>query len=184
MSFNKDDIAKRMAGAVESLKHDFSGLRTGRANPALLDNIKVDVYGALMPVSQVASVSTPEARMLSVSVWDRSNVGAVEKAITNSGLGLNPIAEGQTIRISLPELTEERRKELAKVASQQSESARIAVRNVRRDGMDQIKKSEKDKEISEDDAKRMSDVVQKLTDDYIAKIDAELESKSAEIMKV
>ena len=180
MALDKEDLKRRMDGALENLNKDFAGLRSGRASTALLDNIKVDVYGSNMPINQVANVSVPEARMLSVSVWDQGNVAAVEKAIINSGLGLNPNTEGSTIRINIPQLTEDRRKELTKVASSSAENARIAVRNVRRDGMDQIKKAD----IGEDEAHGLSDDVQKLTDDYIGKIDAELESKNAEIMTV
>ena len=138
-----EDLKRRMHGAVEALKHDLAGLRTGRASTALLDPVHVEVYGANMPLNQVATVSTPEARMLSVQVWDRSNVGPVEKAIRSAGLGLNPITDGQMIRLPIPELTEERRKELAKLVGQYAEKARIAVRNVRRDGMDHLKQDEK-----------------------------------------
>ena len=144
-----------MHGAVEALKHDLGGLRTGRASTALLDPVQVEVYGANMPLNQVATVSAPEPRMLSVQVWDRSNVGPVEKAIRSAGLGLNPITDGQKIRLPIPDLTEERRKELAKLAGQYAEKARIAVRNVRRDGMDALKTDEKKQEISEDERKRL-----------------------------
>ena len=161
------DLKRRMHGAVEALKHDLGGLRTGRASTALLDPVHVEVYGANMPLNQVATVSTPEARMLSVQVWDRSNVQPVEKAIRSAGLGLNPITDGQLIRLPIPELTEERRKELAKLVGQYAEKARIAVRNVRRDGMDHLKQDEKKHEISEDERKRLEHEVQKLTDDTI-----------------
>ena len=160
-----------MHGAVEALKHDLGGLRTGRASTALLDPVHVEVYGANMPLNQVATVSVPEPRMLSVQVWDRSNVGPVEKAIRSAGLGLNPITDGQMIRLPIPDLTEERRKELAKLAGQYAEKARIAVRNVRRDGMDHLKTDEKKHEISEDERKRLEHEVQKLTDDTIKEID-------------
>ena len=165
------DLKRRMHGAVEALKHDLGGLRTGRASTALLDPVHVEVYGANMPLNQVATVSTPEARMLSVQVWDRSNVQPVEKAIRSAGLGLNPITDGQMIRLPIPELTEERRKELAKLVGQYAEKARIAVRNVRRDGMDHLKQDEKKHEISEDERKRLEHEVQKLTDDTISEID-------------
>ena len=181
-AYNKADIQRRMHGAVEALKHDLAGLRTGRASTALLDPIQVDVYGANMPLNQVATVSAPEPRMLSVQVWDRSNMSAVEKAIRNAGLGINPITDGQNIRLPIPELTEERRKELAKLASQYAEKARIAVRNVRRDGMDALKTDEKKKEISEDEHKRLDTEVQKLTDDTIKEIDAAAQAKEKEIL--
>jgi len=181
-AYDKNDIQRRMHGAVESLKHDLGGLRTGRASTALLDPINVEVYGAQMPLNQVATVSAPEPRLLSVQVWDKSNVNSVEKAIRNAGLGINPISDGQVIRLPIPELTEERRKELAKLAGQYAEKARIAVRNVRRDGMDALKTDEKKHEISEDEHKRMSTDVQKLTDNVIAEIDAVAHSKEQEIL--
>src|ERR671917_1714013 len=151
---DKSDLQRRMHGAVEALKHDLVGLRTGRASTALLDPIQVEVYGSQMPLNQVATVSVPEPRMLTVQVWDRSNVTPVEKAIRNAGLGINPITDGQNIRLPIPDLTQERRKELAKLAGQYAEKARIAIRNVRRDGMEMLKEDEKKKEISEDDRKR------------------------------
>src|SRR5215210_9136878 len=169
---DKSDLQRRMHGAVEVLKHDLGGLRTGRASIALLDTITVEVYGATMPLNQVATVSVPEPRMLSVQVWDRSNVQPVEKAIRNAGLGINPIVDGQMIRLPIPELTEERRKELAKLCGQYAEKARIAVRNVRRDGMDHLKQDEKKHAISEDERKRVEHDVQKLTDDTIKEIEA------------
>ena len=181
-TMDKADIQRRMHGAIEALKHDLVGLRTGRASTALLDPVNVEVYGAHMPLNQVATVSTPEARMLSVQVWDRSNVGPVEKAIRSAGLGLNPITDGQMIRLPIPDLTEERRKELAKLCSQYAEKARIAVRNVRRDGMDNLKADEKKHEISEDDRKRLETEVQKLTDETIADIDATAAAKEKEIL--
>ena len=181
-AYDKSDIQRRMQGAVESLKHDLAGLRTGRASTALLDPIQVEVYGANMPISQVATVSVPEPRLISVQVWDRSNVTPVEKAIRNAGLGINPITDGQVIRLPIPDLTEERRKELAKLAGQYAEKARVAVRNVRRDGMDALKTDEKKKEISEDEHKRLDTEVQKMTDDTIKEIDAAAHAKEQEIL--
>ena len=181
-SIDKSDLQRRMHGAVEALKHDLSGLRTGRASTALLDTIHVEVYGANMPLNQVATVSVPEARMLSVQVWDRSNVQPVEKAIRSAGLGLNPITDGQMIRLPIPELNEERRKELAKLVGQYAEKAKIAVRNVRRDGMEHLKADEKNHQISEDERKRLEVEVQKLTDDTIKEIDVAAEAKEKEIL--
>ena len=181
-SIDKSDIQRRMHGAVEALKHELAGLRTGRASTALLDPIQVEVYGANMPINQVATVSVPEPRLISVQVWDRSNISAVEKAIRNAGLGINPITDGQMIRLPIPDLTEERRKELAKLAGQYAEKARVAVRNVRRDGMDALKADEKKKEISEDDHKRLDTEVQKMTDDTIKEIDAAAHAKEQEIL--
>jgi ribosome recycling factor len=181
-AYNKSDLERRMHGAVESLKQDLQGLRTGRASTNLLDPVTVEVYGAQMPLNQVASVSAPEPRMLSVQVWDKSNVGPVDKAIRSAGLGLNPIVDGQTLRLPIPDLTEERRKELAKLASQYAEKARIAVRNVRRDGNDALKTDEKKHEISEDERKRHETEVQKLTDSTIAEIDAAAGAKEKEIL--
>jgi ribosome recycling factor len=178
----KSDIERRMKGALETLKSDLAGLRTGRANTSLLDPIQVEVYGSNMPLNQVATVTAPEPRMLSVSVWDRSNVQPVEKAIRASGLGLNPIVDGQNLRLPIPDLTEERRKELAKLCHQYSEKAKIAVRNVRRDGNDAIKAAEKKGEISQDDMKRLEGEVQKLTDRYIADIDTAAGAKEKEIL--
>jgi ribosome recycling factor len=181
-AYEKADVQRRMHGAVESLKHDLSGLRTGRASTSLLEPVTVEVYGAHMPLNQVATISAPEPRMLSVQVWDRSNVGTVEKAIRSAGLGLNPISEGTTLRLPIPDLTEERRKELAKLASQYAEKARIAVRNVRRDAMDSLKQDEKKNEISEDERKRLETEVQKITDDTIKDIDATTQAKEKEIL--
>ena len=181
-SIDKSDLQRRMHGAIEALKHDLSGLRTGRASTALLDTIHVEVYGANMPLNQVATVSVPEARMLSVQVWDRSNVQPVEKAIRSAGLGLNPITDGQMIRLPIPELTEERRKELAKLVGQYSEKAKVAVRNVRRDGMEHLKADEKKHQISEDERKRLETEVQKLTDDTIKEIDVAADAKEKEIL--
>ena len=181
-SIDKSDLQRRMHGALEALKHDLAGLRTGRASVALLDPVHVEVYGANLPLNQVATVSVPEARMLSVQVWDRSNVQPVEKAIRSAGLGLNPITDGQMIRLPIPELTEERRKELAKLVGQYAEKAKIAVRNVRRDGMEHLKADEKKHEISEDERKRLEHDVQKLTDDTINQIDVAAETKEKEIL--
>jgi ribosome recycling factor len=180
--YDKADLERRMAGAVEALKHDLVGLRTGRASTSLLDPVTVQVYGASMPINQVATVSVPEPRMLSVQVWDKTNVGPVDKAIRSAGLGLNPIVDGTTLRLPIPDLTEERRKELAKLAGQYAEKARIAARNVRRDGMDNLKTDEKKGAISEDERKRHETEVQKLTDSTIADIDAAAASKEKEIL--
>jgi len=180
--YDKADLERRMNGALESLKHDLAGLRTGRANSALLDPVTVEVYGAHMPLNQVASISAPEPRMLSVQVWDKSNVGPVDKAIRAAGLGLNPIVDGQMLRLPIPEMTQERRKELSKLAGQYAEKARIAVRNVRRDGMDALKQDENKKEISEDERKRAETEVQKLTDSVIGDIDEAANAKEKEIL--
>ncbi|MEO6718482.1 MAG: ribosome recycling factor [Novosphingobium sp.] len=180
--FDKADLERRMKGAVESLKSDLSGLRTGRANTALLDPVTVTVYGSQMPLNQVATVSAPEPRLLSVQVWDKNNIGPVEKAIRSAGLGLNPINDGNNIRLPIPDLTEDRRKELAKLAGQYAEKARIAIRNVRRDGMENLKADENKKEISEDDRKRAETEVQKLTDDMIKAADEAAAHKEKEIL--
>jgi ribosome recycling factor len=180
--YDKADLERRMNGAVESLKGDLSGLRTGRANVSLLDPVTVEVYGAHMPLNQVATVSAPEPRLLSVQVWDKSNVGPVDKAIRSAGLGLNPIMDGQNLRLPIPDLTQDRRKELAKLASQYAEKARVAARNVRRDGMDNLKTDEKKGEISEDERKRLEGDVQKLTDATVADIDAAAAAKEKEIL--
>jgi ribosome recycling factor len=181
-AYDKADLQRRMHGAVEALKHDLSGLRTG-ASISLLDPVTVEVYGAHMPINQIGTVSAPEPRMLSVQVWDRGNVGSVEKAIRSAGLGLNPVTDGQHIRLPIPDLTEERRKELAKLAGQYAEKARIAVRNVRRDGMEALKTDEKKHEISQDEHKRLEVDVQKLTDDTIKEIDAAATAKEKEILQ-
>ena len=181
-SISTADLNRRMHGALEALRHDLGGLRTGRASTALLDPIHVEVSGTNLPLNQVATVSPPEARMLSVQVWDRSNVQPVEKAIRNAGLGINPITDGQVIRLPIPELTEERRKELAKLVGQYAEKARVAVRNVRRDGMDHLKQDERKHEISEDERKRLEHEVQKLTDDTIKEIDELAHTKEKEIL--
>jgi ribosome recycling factor len=180
--YDKADVERRMKGAVEAFKSDISGLRTGRANVTLLDPVVVEVYGSKMPLNQVATVSAPEPRMLSVQVWDKSNMTPVEKAIRSAGLGLNPITDGQTLRLPIPDLTEERRKELAKLAGQYAEKAKIAARNVRRDANDALKTDENKKEISEDDRKRLEAEVQKMTDEAIKSIDEAAASKEKEIM--
>ena len=180
--YDKADLERRMKGAVEALRSDLAGLRTGRANVGLLDPIMVTVYGSSMPLNQVATVSAPEPRMLSVQVWDKSNVGPVEKAIRSAGLGLNPINDGQMLRLPIPDLTEDRRKELAKLAHQYAEKARIAIRNVRRDGMDNLKTDEKKHEISEDERKRAETEVQKLTDEVIKAADEVANHKEREIL--
>jgi ribosome recycling factor len=184
MSFDKDDINRRMDGALASLKSDFQGLRTGRANTNLLEPVMVEAYGSPMPINQVGAISAPEPRMLTVSVWDRGLVVSVEKAIRNAGLGLNPITDGQTLRIPIPPLNEERRKDLVKKAGQYAEGAKVAMRNVRRDCIEQLRKSEKDKSISEDELKKFSDEVQKLTDAFVGKVDAAMKAKEEEIMQV
>lgn len=179
-----NDLKKRMQGAVEALAHEFSGLRTGRASTALLDPIKVHVWGQDMPINQVATISTPESRLITVQVWDKSNVNAIEKAIRESNLGLNPASDGQLIRLPIPPLNEERRVELTKIARGYTEDARIAVRNVRRHTMDEIKKLEKESEISEDQMHNWQDDVQKFTDAFIKELDELLEKKEQEIMQV
>jgi len=183
-AYDKSDLERRMQGAVESLKHDLNGLRTGRASTALLDPVTVEVYGSHMPLNQVATVSAPEPRMLSVQVWDKSNVSSVEKAIRNANLGLNPIVDGQTLRIPIPPLTEERRKDLVKLAGKYAEQQKIAVRNVRRDANDDFKKAEKAGEISQDEQKKLETDVQKETDAAIKRIDEALKTKEQEIMQV
>jgi len=181
---NIGDLQRRMNGAIEVLRKEFSGLRTGRASVSLLDPVVVEAYGAEMPLNQVATVSAPEPRLLSVQVWDQTQVKAVEKSIQNAGLGLNPIAEGQVLRIPIPELNEERRTEMTKVAAKYAEESRVAVRNVRRDGMDKFKKLEKEGDLSEDEMHQKSDEVQKLTDQSIKQINELLSQKEAEIMQV
>ncbi|MBB2160424.1 ribosome recycling factor [Gluconacetobacter sacchari] len=179
-----DDLLRRMDGALESLRRDFAGLRSGRASPALIEPVRVEAYGGEVPLTQVGSIAVPEARMLTVQVWDRSLVGAVERAIRDSGLGLNPSADGQTVRVPIPQLTEERRNELARTAAKYAENAKIAVRGVRRDGMDQTKTLEKKSEISQDDVKIWSEAIQKLTDQYVKRIDDMLAEKEREIKQV
>ena len=180
----KQDLTRRMDSALESMRRDFAGLRTGRASPGLLEPVKVEAYGSVVPITQVGTIGVPEPRMITVQVWDRTLVGAVERAIRDSGLGLNPGSDGQLVRVPIPQLTAERRAELAKAAGRYGEGAKIAVRGVRRDGMDQIKAFEKRNEISEDDVKGWSDEVQKLTDGYINRIDASLAEKDREIRQV
>lgn len=183
-TFDLDDLKRRMNGAVQALRHDLGSLRTGRASATLLDPLEIDAYGARMPISQVATVSTPEARLISVQVWDRAMVQAVEKAIRDSDLGLNPNTEGQTIRLRMPELNQQRRQEMVKVAHKYAENARVAARHVRRDGMDLLKKLEKDGKMSQDDVARASDQVQKVTDQTIVELDGVLAAKEKEIMQV
>ena len=178
------DIERRMDGALEALNREFGGLRTGRASPALLNPLTVDAYGSQMPLNQVGTVNAPEARLLTVQVWDQQLVKAVEKSVVESNLGLNPQTEGNLIRIPIPDLSEERRVELKKVAGKYAEQGKIAIRNVRRDGMDTLKQMERDGEISQDEQKSQSEEIQKLTDAQISKIDAMLESKETEIMQV
>ncbi|MCA0276451.1 MAG: ribosome recycling factor [Proteobacteria bacterium] len=184
MSTDYNDLQRRMEGAINAFKHDLASLRTGRASSNLLDPIHVMAYGSPMPLNQVATVSVPEPRMISVSVWDKSMVGAVDRAIRESNLGFNPIVDGTNLRIPLPELNEQRRKELVKIAHTYAENAKVATRHVRRDGMDALKKAEKDGDISQDDQRVQSDKVQKLTDDTISQIDSLLAGKEAEIMQV
>ena len=183
-SFDLAEVKRRMDGALAALKHELGGLRTGRASASLLEPIHVDAYGASMSLSQVATVSVPEPRLLSVQVWDRGMVNAVEKAIRESNLGLNPQTEGQVIRLRIPEMTQDRRKELVKVAHKYAEAARVAVRHVRRDGMDLLKKSQKDGAMGEDEEKRLADQVQKATDSAIGEVDKLLATKEKEIMQV
>jgi ribosome recycling factor len=175
---------ERMDKAVTALKEEFASLRTGRANAALLDPIHVDAYGSKVPINQIGAISVPEPRSITVSVWDRGLVVSVEKAIRNAGLGLNPVVEGQNLRVPIPPLTEERRKDLAKLASRYAEQQRVAVRNVRRDAMDDLKKAEKDAVISQDEEKRLQGEVQKLTDEAIKRVDEALKTKEQEIMQV
>ncbi len=180
----KKDTSRRMEGAVEVLHQEFGGLRTGRAATSLLDTITVQAYGVDMPLNQVGTVSVPEPRMLSVQVWDKGLVSSVEKAIMESGLGLNPSSDGQLVRVPIPALTEERRQELTKVAAKYAEDTRIAVRNVRRHAMDNLKSAEKDGEISQDEHREFSDEIQKLTDEFVGKVDESLKNKEQEIMQV
>ncbi len=182
--FDIEDLKRRMAGALTVLKQEFGGLRTGRASASLVEPIQVDAYGTHMPLSQLATVSVPEPRLLAVQVWDKATVAAVEKAIMGANLGLTPATEGQVIRLRVPELTQDRRKELVKVAHKYAEAARVSVRHVRRDGMDLLKKIEKDGHLSKDDQERMSEQVQKATDQTIADIDQLLAAKEKEILTV
>jgi len=179
-----NELKRRMDGALEALRRDFAGLRTGRASVHLLDPVVVKAYGGEMPLNQVGTVNVPEPRMITVQVWDRSLVGAVEKAIRDANLGVNPQADGQLVRVPIPELSSERRQELTKLAHKYAEQGRIAVRNVRRDGMETLKKMEKDGKISEDDHRRRSEEVQKATDEHIKKVDDALVQKEKEILQV
>ncbi|WP_375450965.1 ribosome recycling factor [uncultured Devosia sp.] len=184
MAYNLNDLKTRMQKSIASLRDELASLRTGRASASLLDPVTVEAYGSRMPLNQVATVTVPEARMLSVQVWDRQMANAVEKAIRDSGLGLNPMGEGQVIRVPLPELNEERRRDLTKVAHNYAEAARVAIRHIRRDGMDALKKAEKDGDMSQDDARVQTDVVQKATDAHVAEVDALVFAKEQEIMQV
>jgi ribosome recycling factor len=184
MSLDLNDIQRRMEASVASFQHDLAGIRTGRASASLLDPIMVEAYGQQMPISQVGTVNVPEPRTIAVQVWDKAMVIPVEKAIRESTLALNPVTDGTTVRVPLPELNEERRRELTKVAATYAENARVAVRHVRRDGMETLKKLEKDGDVPQDDARSMSDKVQKMTDEKIAEIDTLLSTKEAEIMQV
>lgn len=177
-------LKKKMGDSLNSLLRDYGGLRTGRASVSILDNIMVEAYGNSVPLQQVGTISIPEARLITIQVWDTSLLKPAEIAIRNSPIGLSPVIDGQLIRISIPELSEERRKEICKLAGKYAEQARVAIRNIRREGMDEIKKQEKNKEISEDEVKKLSNDVQKLTDDFVKKIDAALSVKEKEIMKI
>lgn len=178
------DIKKRMEGSVASFHKDLGGLRTGRASASLLDPVVVDAYGQKMPINQVANVGAPEPKLITVQIWDKSMVGAVEKAVREAGLGLNPVVDGQNLRIPMPDLNEERRRELVKVAKGYAEDAKVAVRHVRRDAMETLKKAEKDKEIGQDESRASSDKVQKMTDEMVTEIDSVLATKETEIMQV
>lgn len=183
-TFDLAELKRRMQGAIHSFKQELGGLRTGRASAGLLDHVQVDAYGSHMPLNQLATVSVPEPRLITVQVWDKSTIHAVEKAIINANLGLNPATEGQVMRIRIPELSEDRRKELVKVAHRYAEAARVAVRHVRRDGLDILKKLEKDHKISKDDHDRDAEQVQKATDQHINEIDHALTAKEKEILTV
>ncbi|MQT12056.1 ribosome recycling factor [Segnochrobactrum spirostomi] len=183
-ALNLDDLKRRMQGAVGVLKSELAGLRTGRASASMVEPITVDIYGATMPLNQLATISVPEPRMISVQVWDRSTAGAVERAIRESNLGLNPIVEGQVMRIPIPELNAERRQELIKVAHKYAEQARVSIRHVRRDGMELLKKLEKDGDVGQDESRSLSDRVQKLTDEAITDVDQMLAHKEQEISQV
>jgi ribosome recycling factor len=183
-TYSKDEMTRRMKGVLTAFKGELAGLRTGRASPALLDPVSVDAYGNRMPVSQLGTVSAPEPRLLTVQVWDRGLVKAVDKAIRDAGLGLNPQADGQLLRIPIPELNEERRKELVKLAHKYAEQGRVSVRNVRRDGMELLKKLEKDHKIGQDEQHKQGDELQKITDSHINDIDQMLQAKEQEIMQV
>lgn len=178
------NLTQRMESTLKSLQHELNGLRTGRASTSLLENVQVDAYGSMLPLNQVGNVTAPEARMLTVSVWDKSMMKAVEKAIRESDLNLNPAVDGQTIRVPIPAPSEERRKEMVKVAHKYAESTKVSIRNVRRDGMDELKKQEKEKQISEDEQRKQADQIQKLTDDFVKKVDDMLAAKEKEILSV
>ncbi|MEN0040631.1 MAG: ribosome recycling factor [Pseudomonadota bacterium] len=178
------DLEKRMDGSVAAFSKDLGGLRTGRASATLLDPVMVDAYGQKMPLNQVSNINAPEPKLITVQIWDKSMVGPVEKAVREAGLGLNPVVDGQNLRIPLPDLNEERRKELVKVAKGYAEDAKVAIRHVRRDAMETLKKAEKDKEIGQDEARASSDKVQKMTDEKVAEVDKVLATKEAEIMQV
>ncbi len=184
MTFDENDLRRRMVGAVNSLKEDFIGLRTGRASTALLDTVMVDAYGSKMPINQVASLSTPEARLILIQVWDQSMVDAVEKSIRETELGLNPQTEGSSIRIPVPELSEDRRIELVKVAGKYAEQAKVSIRNVRRDVVEATRKLQKDKEISEDEKRDAENRIQNITDEHVKEIDRMLSQKEIDIKKV
>src|ERR1700758_1595596 len=183
-AYHKEELDRRMNGAVATLKSELGGLRTGRASAALLDPVKVEAYGNVVPINQIGTISTPESRMITVQVWDKGLAKAVDKAIRDAGLGLNPQMDGQLLRIPLPELNQERRKELSKLASKYAESARVAVRNVRRDGMDLLKRLEKDHKIGQDEHHKHSDELKKITDGHIKETDSVLHGKEQEIMQV
>ena len=183
LDFDIDDLERRMSGALSSLKNEFQSLRTGRASSSMLDSVLVDVYGTKVPINQCATINIPEPRLVTINIWDKTNVSAVEKSITNSGLGINPVVEGTVIRLPIPELNEERRKELSKLAATYAEQGRVAVRNVRRDGMDKLKKM-KSEGMSDDDSRLWSDEIQELTDSTISGIDKILEEKQTEIMQI
>jgi ribosome recycling factor len=183
IQIDTDDLQRRMDGAMNSLKAEFASLRTGRASASMVEPIQVDAYGSMTPINQIGTVNVPEPRMIAINIWDKALVSKAERAIRDSGLGINPVVDGTIIRLPIPELNEERRRDLTRVASQYAEHARVAIRNVRRDGMDQLKRA-KTGGMSEDDVKLWSDEVQELTDKYIALIDRTLEAKQAEIMQV
>lgn len=183
IEIDTDALQRRMEGAMAALRQEFASLRTGRASAAMLEPIQVEAYGAMTPINQLGTINVPEPRMITINVWDRSMVSKVERAIRDSGLGINPVVDGPIIRLPIPELNEERRRELSKVAAQYAESARVAIRNIRRDGMDQIKRA-KAQGMSEDDAKMWADEIQELTDKAIAAVDKLLEAKQHEIMQV
>ena len=183
LDIDLDAIQRRMDGAMNALKQEFASLRTGRASASIVEPIQVDAYGQMTPINQLGTVNVPEPRMVVINVWDKAMIGKVEKAIRESGIGINPVTDGPLIRLPIPQLNEQRRKELSKVAAQYAESAKVAIRNVRRDGMDQIKKAKADG-MSEDDQKMWSDEVQEMTDKHVAVVDKALESKQAEIMQI